>query len=262
MMTSQKVLVFHLVPERPLRGGEESVPSLPDGSPLAVRHFNPSLYQEKSWAERAKLDRKLWKGCGVGVIGVYTSWNNTRYLFNRFSLRDFARLAEEADEILSFSSLSLAENVLFAHGCKVQTTYDLYYEGRKAAAALGRPLTRLCKGTLSVLSRLNLGVGLESSPYQCAIALQQAQRLQRALLERFEEGTREYEEAFRQYSDFRNEVVHDTLSNVMLIWYLYHLRHALVYPTPDGRGSMVLQLPERATVDALTVRRALLQDRR
>lgn len=196
------------------------------------------------------------------MIGVYTSWNNTRYLFNRFSLRDFENLTKEADEILGFSSLSFADNVLRAHGCKVTTTYDLYHEGRIAAAALGKPLTRCCRGDLPSLVRLNIGVGREASPHHTSAALQQAQRLQRALLERYEENSLEYEEGFRQYSDFRNEVVHDTLSDVMTIWYLYHLRHALAYPSPDGKGCTLLHLPERATVDPSSVRRALLQGQR
>lgn len=268
MDNSAKVLVFHLIPEKPLRSAvvssnEDEHTGLPDGTSLTYQTFDPSLYRGIKWGDKAKLDRRLWRGCGVAILGAYAAWERTRYVFNSFSLRDFEKLAAKADEVVGFSSLSFADNVLRTHGCRVRTTYDLYFEARKAAAAPGTPLHRSCKGDLSTLAKLNLDIALEPPSPLASLWHQRAESLQQELESgRYIEGSPEYEEVFRQYSDFKNELVHHCLQEVAILWLLYNMRDTLIYPSPCGNGTIRLALPPAGSIERASVQRILLDGKR
>lgn len=96
-----------------------------------------------------------FEGMGISVIGCWTD----KYGYDCFlgsQTSQFQKLVDEADEVVGFNSISFDDRLLAANGVRIQTTYDLMREVRRAA---GEPLTGPCtRGyNLNRLAGSNLG---------------------------------------------------------------------------------------------------------
>jgi hypothetical protein len=108
---------------------------------------------------RQKSDWRNYAYLGISVIGAYANWLPRKRRLQAFTegrFGEFQKLADEADEIVGFNSISFDDPLCHAHGIKIRTTYDLMCEVRRAA---GEPISGSCTPgyNLARLSQVNLG---------------------------------------------------------------------------------------------------------
>lgn len=102
---------------------------------------------------------KNFEALGISVIGAYASWLPKADRLQAFKVDRFDQfqlLADQADEIVGFNSISFDDPLCLAHGIRVETTYDLMREVRRAA---GEPISGPCTPgyNLAQLAQINLG---------------------------------------------------------------------------------------------------------
>jgi hypothetical protein len=99
-------------------------------------------------------------GLGLCVVGCCAKWLPAAYQFWGFSIEHnfdcLQELIDEADEIVSFNGLEFGDRLLMHAGIRVETTFDLMQQVRKAA---GQPLKGVCRAgyNLTLLAAENLG---------------------------------------------------------------------------------------------------------
>ncbi len=108
---------------------------------------------------RQKDDWRDYQYLGISVIGCYASWLPEKIRLQAFTegnFQEFQKLADEANEVIGFNSLSFDDRLCQAHGIRIKTTYDLMVEVRRAA---GEPLSGPCTPgyNLAQLAEINLG---------------------------------------------------------------------------------------------------------
>lgn len=101
-----------------------------------------------------------YKALGISVIGCHASWLPKNRRLQAFTCDEgfdgFQELANQADKIVGFNSISFDDGLCKAHGIHIETTYDLMVEVRRAA---GEPISGPCTPgyNLARLAKVNLG---------------------------------------------------------------------------------------------------------
>lgn len=102
-----------------------------------------------------------FKGMGISVIAVYDLWQDCYRIFLEDNFNEFQKLVDARHGIIGFNSTSFDDNLCYAHGIKVATTYDLLAEVRIASGQPPHYVKGQTRGgySLEQLAQANLGYG-------------------------------------------------------------------------------------------------------
>lgn len=113
------------------------------------------------WPVRCDADWRNWEYLGLSVFGCHANWLPDDQQWQAFTVDDhFAGvqpLIDQAEEVIGFNSLEFDDQLCAAHGIRIQTTFDLMQEVRRAA---GQPIIGRCSPgyNLRRLAEVNLSM--------------------------------------------------------------------------------------------------------
>lgn len=102
-----------------------------------------------------------FSGMGISVIAAYDYWADRYRVFLPDNLDDFQALVSNRKAIIGFNSISFDDQLCYAHGLQVTTTYDLLAEVRIASGQPPHYVKGQTRGgySLEQLAQANLGYG-------------------------------------------------------------------------------------------------------
>lgn len=113
------------------------------------------IRSESDWRDLDKL--------GLSVVGCWAMWLPAELCFWSFTLdngfENLQVLIDSADEIVGFNSLEFGDRLLERQGIRIETTFDLMQQVRKAA---GQPMIGPCRRGYDLLHLAAENLGTEA----------------------------------------------------------------------------------------------------